>query len=312
MKRCFLLAGLAISLWFSGRPLAGQTESGPNLPAQPIGPSDLLAITVYGAPELTRSVRVGEDGLIRLPMVREKIEANGLMPAELEISIAEALATAEILVDPFVSVAIAEYHSHPIDVGGAVKSPLTFQSTGKTTLLEALGRAQGLADSAGPEILVTRKSLRGEPDSVERVPVKGLIDAADPSLNLVLNGGEEIRVPAAGRIFILGNVKKPGSFRSDEGSGMTVLKALAMAEGLAPYASTQAYIFRKGDGKSEEVPVPLRGIMDRKAPDIALNANDILFIPDHRAKRITMTALDRAIGFASSTASGALILGVNR
>ena len=63
-------------------PLFGQGQPvGTNLPARPIGAADLLAISIYGAPELTRTVRVGEDGLIRLPMLREKIDARGLLPA---------------------------------------------------------------------------------------------------------------------------------------------------------------------------------------------------------------------------------------
>ena len=56
-----------------------------NLPAQKIGPRDLIVIQVYDSPELTRSVRVGADGLIRLPMLKQRIQAEGLMPAELEV-----------------------------------------------------------------------------------------------------------------------------------------------------------------------------------------------------------------------------------
>jgi polysaccharide biosynthesis/export protein len=219
-----------------------QAEMGANLPALPIGPNDLLAISVYAAPELTRTVRVSAEGLIRLPMLHEKIEAQGLMPAELETRIAAVLSEEEILVEPVVTVAIAEYHSRPISVAGAVKTPLTFQAAGRTTLLEALTRAQGLTEEAGSEILVTRPSKTGEPALLTRIPVKGLIDAADPQWNIPLEGGEEVRVPQAGRVFVVGNVKRPGAFRVDEGAGMTVLKALAMAEGLMPYATKEAYI----------------------------------------------------------------------
>ena len=46
-------------------------------------------------------------------------------------------------------------------MAGAVKAPLTFQALGKTTLLEALTRAQGLSEDAGPEILLTRPAEAG-------------------------------------------------------------------------------------------------------------------------------------------------------
>jgi len=289
-----------------------QAEMGANLPALPIGPNDLLAISVYAAPELTRTVRVSAEGLIRLPMLHEKIEAQGLMPAELETRIAAVLSEEEILVEPVVTVAIAEYQSRPISVAGAVKTPLTFQAAGRTTLLEALTRAQGLTEEAGSEILVTRASKTGEPGLLSRIPVKGLIDAADPQWNITLEGGEEVRVPQAGRVFVVGNVKRPGAFRVDEGAGMTVLKALAMAEGLMPYATKEAYIYRRGEGAAEgaasEITVELRKIMDRKAPDVAVGPNDIFYIPDNRSARTTVSVIERAVGFAAATASGVLIL----
>jgi polysaccharide export outer membrane protein len=286
-----------------------------NLPAQPIGPSDLIAVSVYGAPELTLTVRVSDDGRVRLPMLKQKIEAGGLMPADLEGSIARALMEEELLVEPVVTVTIAEYHSRPISVAGAVKIPLTFQAWSKITLLEALTRAQGLNEDAGGEILVTRRAKEGEKPLVERIPVKGLIDAADPALNVALEGGEEVRVPQVGRIFVAGNVKRPGAFRIEAGIGMTVLKALAMAEGLAPYATREAYIFRREEGSPREVPqevtVTLRKILDRKAPDVALAANDILYIPDNRTGRAAAAAIEKALSFAVGTASGALILSVH-
>lgn len=282
-----------------------------NLPAQRIGPNDLLSLSVYGAPELTRTVRVSAEGFLRLPMLKQKIEAKGLMPSDLEEQIATALDSEKILVEPVVTVTIAEYHSRPISVAGAVKVPLTFQAVGQTTLLEALTRAQGLSSEAGTEILVTRPPLvPGGVPRVERIPVKGLIDAADPTLNVTLDGGEEVRVPQIGRIFVVGNVKHPGAFKIEDGFGLTLLKALAMAEGLMPYANKQAFIYRHGDSASpasQEVAIDLRKILDRKLPDVLLSPNDILYIPDNRSARLTMTTIDRAIGFASSTASGILV-----
>jgi len=298
--------------------MVGQETSAPglpiggNLPAQKIGATDLLSISVYGAPELTRTVRVSAEGFLRLPMLKQKIEARGLMPSDLEEEIAAALSAEQILVDPVVTVTIAEYHSRPISVAGAVKAPLTFQALGQTTLLEALTRAQGLSTEAGTEILVTRPPLvPGGAPQVERIPVKGLIDSADPALNVTLVGGEEVRVPQIGRVFVVGNVKRPGAFKIEDGFGLTLLKALAMAEGLMPYAYKQAFIYRHGDpaspGAQQEVAIDLRKILDRKMPDVPLAANDILYIPDNRSARLTMTTIDRAIGFVSTTASGLLI-----
>ena len=82
-------------------------EIGGNLPAQPVGPNDLIAVSVYDAPELSRTIRIGADGYFRLPMLKQRIKANGLTPAELETSITAALREEDIFVNPFVTVTIA-------------------------------------------------------------------------------------------------------------------------------------------------------------------------------------------------------------
>jgi polysaccharide export outer membrane protein len=296
--------------------LAAQTRpvevGGANLPAQKIGANDLIAVSVYDAPEFTRTVRVGADGQIRLPMLKQRLKAEGLLPGELEEAIAQALNAEQILVDPVVTVTVVEYHSRPISVAGAVKNPVTFQAIGAVSLLEALTRAGGLSQEAGPEILVTRTQAGADGAPValtRRIAVKALIDAADPEVNVKLYGGEEIRVPEAAKVFVVGNVKKPGAYPVQDTTETTVLKMLAMAEGLAPYAAKQAYIIRRdaGSGAKHELPIELKKIMERKAPDVPLMANDILYVPDNSGRRATVGVLDRVAGFGASTASGVLI-----
>src|SRR5436190_10950103 len=186
---------------------------GANLPTQPLGPNDLIAISVYGAPEFSRTVRLSVEGDIRLPMVEQRIRVAGLMPAEIESAIAKALSSANILVDPVVTVTVMEYQSRPISVAGAVKNPTTFQASGTVTLLEAINRAGGLSPDAGLEILISRRGPDGNPAGpARRVTVRALIDDADPQVNVKLLGGEEIRVPEVSRVFVVGNIKKPGSY----------------------------------------------------------------------------------------------------
>jgi polysaccharide biosynthesis/export protein len=269
-----------------------------NLPAQKLGIDDLVAVSVYDAPELTRSVRVEPDGNIHLPLLEDGIQAAGLFPRELEASVAAALKNGEILVET-----VVEYHSRPISVMGAVKKPVTFQSVGVVTLLGALARAEGLSDQAGTEIVVTR-----EDGAVERIPVKRLMNEADPAVNFILHGGEEIRVPEAGKIFVVGNVRRPGAFPVRDGSENSVLKLVALAEGLAPFAFKQAFIYRAdATGTKQEIPVALDEILKRKTPDVPLEVGDVLYIPDNKGKRLTATVLDRIAGFGSSTASGLLV-----
>ena len=306
-----IVCGLGGLLSGQSRFSPGSIEVGANLTPRPIGPGDLLSISVYGAPELSRPVRVNGEGLIRLPMLKNPIAARGATPAELEQRVESALGEAKILVDPSVVITIAEYATRPIRVAGAVRHPLTFETTGPVTLLEALTRAEGLSPDAGEEILVTRTSPATGP-LTQRIAVKDLIDTAEPEANVVLQGGEEVRVPEAGRVFVVGNVNKPGAFPVGDGGGASVLKALALAEGLAPYSAKKAYIYRPTDGAKQEIAVSLRKILERKAPDVALKAGDIFYIPDNHAGRVTASVIEKAVSFAAGTASGALILGLGR
>ena len=284
--------------------VATPISEGSNLPIERIGGDDLVGITVYDAPELTRTVRVGSEGDIRLPMLKQPIHASGLFPAELERTITAALIDEKVLVEPIVTVSVVEYRSRPISVVGAVKKPITFQATGTVTLLDAISEAEGLSENAGSEILVSRKASSTSDNSAplfQRVPVRGLISGEDPSLNFQLEGGEQIRVPEAGRVFVVGNVKKPGAFYITDGSESSVMKALALSEGLETYSDHKAYIYRLGaDGICrKEIVVDLKKIMKRKSPDVPLVASDIFYVPDATGLRASMKVLETSLGIGA-------------
>jgi len=303
--RTFLLFVSVLQVFAQTRPLQPslmEDAGKENLPSQRLGVDDLIAVSVYDAPELTRTLRVEEDGTIHLPLLKDGVQASGFFPRQLETSIAAALKSEQILVDPFVKVTVVEYHSRPISVVGAVHKPVTFQAVGKVTLLDALARAEGLTNDAGSDVLITRGGL------MERIPLKRLMKDADPSVNYELHGGEEIRVPEAGKIFVVGNVRKPGAFAVRDASDNSVLRMVALSEGLMPFAAKEAYIYRRDEhGAKQEIPVALEKIMQRKSPDVTLETDDVFYIPDNKARRTTFTVIDSITAFGSATASGLLI-----
>jgi polysaccharide export outer membrane protein len=285
-----------------------------NLPTQPVGPDDLLALSVYDSPELTRTVRVDADGNIRLPMLKDPIQVQGMVPSQLESAIARSLTKGNVLVDPIVTVTIVEYQSRPVNVVGAVKNPLVFQATRPIPLLDAIARAGGMREDAGSDIVVSQEVMRdGKPARItQTIPVRKLIDSADPTLNVMLHGGEEVLVPEALKIYVVGNVKKPGAYpvRNDEET--TILQLLALSEGLTPYSAKVsakvAYVYRRSPGGAKtEVPIELAKIMKRKSPDVPLQANDILYVPDNNGKRLTAETLDRIAGLGTATATDYII-----
>ncbi len=279
---------------------AASLSGSANLPVERIGKNDLLGITVYDSPELTRTVRVDSNAEIRLPMLRHAIHAGGLYPSDLERAIAAALVEDKVLVAPVVSVAVVEYRSRPVSVVGAVRSPTTIQVTGTVTVLEAIAQAGGFTENAGSEVLITRQQLGADgqvTSTTQRIPVHGLSNSTDPSLNFDLQGGEVINVPEAGRVYVVGSVKRPGMYSITDGPQSSVLKSLALSGGLDHFSKHTAYIYRLEDGHSQrtEIPVELKKIMNRQAPDVPLLADDILYVPDAAGLRTSLTVLDRTI-----------------
>ena len=291
--------------------LPGNTElnSSSNLPIQKVGPEDLLGFQVYDAPEFTKTVRIAADGTIRLPMMKEHLRVDGLLPGDIEILLADALKREGLLNDPVVTVNVVEYHSRPISVGGAVRTPTIFQAVGNVSLLDALTRAGGLLpDVAGPMIVVTRPNGDSGPPSVQRVPYKALVAGSDPDLNIPLTGGEQIRVPEVGKIVVTGNVTRPGVYPVlDPIETNTVKSAVGQASGLAQYYANVGYIYRTDEkGATHEIEIPLRKIMERKAADVTLQARDVLYVPDSSGRRITQETVNTLMGIGAG-ASTALI-----
>lgn len=302
-------------------PLAPTSSAGPsdtpattelwanNLGDEPVGPGDLLYVAVTGASELTRSYRVSPDGAITLPMAKSSVMVAGQTPAAVARTVTADLVQERILVAPIVSVEVLDYRSRRISVVGAVHSPTVIEAVGELKLLDAIARAQGIAPEAGPEVIVSRNdSADGKPETV-RVSIKELLSGNNPELNLALHGGEEIRVPEAPKLFVVGNVRTPGTYPLNEMGGTTVLKALAMSQGVLPFTSKNAYVYREVAGATarQQITVPLRQIMQRNAPDMALAPGDILYIPENGKLHASADVLGKIAPFGTSTASGLII-----
>jgi polysaccharide export outer membrane protein len=97
--------------------------------------------------------------------------------------------------------------------------------------------------------------------------------------------GDTIMVSHAGIVYVVGDVGKPGGFLIDNNDRLTVLQALALAQGTNRTASlNHAKLIRKTEAGREEVPVPLKKILASKVPDRMLADGDILFVPTSGAK----------------------------
>jgi polysaccharide export outer membrane protein len=120
-----------------------------------IGPLDLLDISVFQVPDLSKEVQVNESGQISLPLIGA-VQAGGKTVAQLQTDIAAALSKS-YMQSPQVSVVVKEANSQRITVDGAVTKPGQITLSGTTTLLQAVALSGGLAKGADARgILVFR------------------------------------------------------------------------------------------------------------------------------------------------------------
>ena len=284
-------------------PATPASLGGGNLPYQPIGASDLVHLMVYDSPELSQSFRVDLHGNLNLPLLRAPIHAEGLLPDALRDEIRAQLKAQHLLVNPVVDVSVVEYRSRDVTIAGAVKTPTTLQEIGDLRLLGALSQAGGLLPEAGPEIVVEQAN-----GSMLRMPVRQLFDGLHPELNIRILAGAQIRVPTCDQIFVVGNVKRPGAFPFRSLEDTTVLQMLALSGGLDSFSQHKAYIYRQqpGNPQKTEIEIPLRRILDRKAEDIKLAANDILYVPTNGKLKTSAGVLNHVTGIGNTAVSAAI------
>ena len=138
-------------------------------------------------------------------------------------------------------------------------------------------------------------------DTAIEVDLKALLESGDPQSNVTVYPGDIVKVTRAGIVYVVGEVRKPGGFVLQSNEDISVLQALAMAEGLTPSAKKQdSVIIRTAkNGTRSEIPINLGKILKRKAPDRYLQTNDIVFVPNNRVKAGFLKALDVVVGTAS-------------
>ena len=347
LKRLLLCSIISFSLTMAAECLGQDTQGKSQTPAGPagasgqsssaasqaagslyadytIGPGDILGITIGDMPDMSGKYRVTDKGYVVLPMLPTPVKAEGLTALGLSKSIGEALRAAELLREPVVSVYVEEVRSRTVLVLGAVQKPSAYPlDKPHVTVLEALSMAGGLLPQAGNTVTLVRKApQQGNLSNVgagQKTPSEDqtlTIDLAkatagkDRTLNVEVHPGDMLTVSTAPAVYVVGAVNKPGGFALlDPAAGVTVLQALAMAEGLNRIAAgDRTVIVRQGpDGQPrQEIPFDVAKLMDGKIGDTQLEPNDILFIPESGRKR----SMARIATVAVQGAQGAAFYGL--
>ena len=243
-----------------------------------IGSDDVLAISVFGHDDLTKTTKVGPEGLVNFPLIGN-VHASGRTVDEVADEIQERLAK-DFLVDPHVTVSVWEYLSQWVNVIGEVAKPGRYYMTGPTTLIDAISQAGGMRPTAGESILVTRRALESNPvDAGEmmRFSTNSLFSEEKNSANIRLRSGDVVNVLAREVIYVSGEVRSPGAYPLDHTTSLT--KAITLAGGFTASANTSMIdIIREEGGQQQRLTVNVKEIEDRKTPDPFLRPGDVVVV----------------------------------
>jgi polysaccharide export outer membrane protein len=260
---------------------------------------DLLELRALGTsdPDFSSKLRVDERGAVTLPYAGV-LPVSGLTAEEAGRAIEERFREKDILKDPHVSVAVLEYSTQGVTVLGEVKNPGIYPLMGAHTLLDLISAAGGVTQNAGKAVTITHREDSNHPEILSIASNSG----SSTSFNIDVRPGDTIIVSHAGIVYVLGDVGKPGGFLIEESDRLTVLQAIALAQGTNRTASlNHAKLIRKTETGREELAVPLKKILATSIADLALADGDILFVPSSAAKnalRDVETILPAAAGAA--------------
>ena len=259
-----------------------------------LGPGDLVEVNVYNVPELASKVRVSNSGDVYLPLI-DYVHVDGLTLEEAQTLIQKRLEDGGFVRSPHVTIFVDEANSQSVTVIGEVGKPGIYPDAADRKLYEVISQAGGFNATASRKIAVIRKN---QTDPIRVDLPRNLAD--DLSGNIDILPGDTITVPRAPIIYVVGDVGHPSGLLVDNGT-LTVLQALALAGGTNKTAKLgAARIIRKSPTGVVENKLEIKKMLEAKAPDVTLQADDILFIPVSGAKIVAARSFEAAMSMATA------------
>ncbi len=235
----------------------------------PLGPGDVVKITVFQNPDLTTETRVSEAGAITFPLVGT-VAVGGQPASQVESEIARRLREGGFVNRPQVNVVVLQFKSMQVSVLGQVNRPGKYPlEQTQNRLTEVLAVAGGVTNLGADVItLITRED--GKERRIE-IDLPALLQSGDRTKDVVLRNGDVIFVPRYPVFYIHGEVQRPGQYRLER--DMTVQQALAVGGGLTIRGTQRGLQVsrREADGK----------VVTRDAQlGEAVRADDVIFVKE--------------------------------
>lgn len=251
-----------------------------------VGGYDVVDIIIYEEEDLSRkNVRVSADGMITFPLIG-RLKVAGLTPSDIEHLIARELESGQFLLDAHVSVTVTEYKSKQFMVLGAVKKPGAFALKARETVLDAISKAGGIdSEQSGKKGVIVRTLFPNTTDAKKiaiHIDFETLLEGRNQTENLLLMNNDMVYVSQAEHIYIIGQVKNPGSYPLVK-QNMTIVEAISIAGGFTQIAArNHTRIIRREQGMEKVIEIKVDEITQsgKKNKDIQIYPGDIIVVPE--------------------------------
>lgn len=244
-----------------------------------IHPGDQLNVQVFGDQTLTQSTMVLSDGTVDYPLIG-KVKLGGKTPNQAASTLASHML--EYVRHPIVSVQITQLAQPDVLVLGDVKSPGKYNLPSDGRLTDAIAAAGGLVNTNGafPEARVADAAGK-----VTNVPLEGLLQNGDTSLDMTLDEGDVVYVPGPIQmnIDVTGAVDRPGEIQVNEGDHLSAAIAKAGDSQNAHSDLNHIRLIRTGpDGKQTTQEINLYDALKNGdiAADPKLEKGDVVYVPE--------------------------------
>lgn len=233
-----------------------------------LAPGDRIKVSVFQSPEFSIELRLPDEGVVAYPMVGPIVLA-GLTLTQAQQRIAQVLVDKRLVRDPQVVVTVTEFRGTQVAVlGHAVRPGRYVLDSPAIRLSDLMALAGGISPEASDLLTVT--GLRqGKPFKLT-VDFRRLSTGSDPELDIVMQRNDVVYVAVAPRVYLYGEVQRPGALRLEP--GMRLLHALAAAGGPTLRGTQRGIrISRVGaDGRLAETTPGLHEV---------LQPEDVVFVP---------------------------------
>jgi polysaccharide export outer membrane protein len=253
---------------------------------------DLITVRLYASPDYVTTTRVGLDGTIQLPLIGS-VQAEGLTVHQAQDLIAQRLVSAGMYRDPQVSIQIVESPNQTATVIGELHGIVAI--IGERRLYDVLAAVGGGFSTTSTTVVVGGGGLPTTASHVITINRPGVAQpivvdlGTDPAksteANIPIFPRDTIVVPRVGVVYLLGAFKVQGAIPLSQNSPMTLMKVAALTGGSGfEGKENDLRIIRSVGTERQVVRVDLKKIINGKAPDPVLQAEDIVFLPTNPMK----------------------------